>query len=89
MTHHERRLCEMADRIIHEVLEEGRRQGHAPDDFVPPDAAYHMVRAARHLLSASGMRDGHIVPDKEGCEGHLRNALVRCAMALYVNGKGL
>lgn len=84
MTTHENRLCQMADRIIHEVLEEGKGQGHAPDDFVPLDAAAHMGRAARHLLSASLMHEGHIPDDAEGSEGHLRNALVRTAMALYV-----
>lgn len=81
MTKLETDLCVLAERTVANILDEGRKQGHAPDDFLQ-DADYHIDRAIRHICTSRLIRDGHQLPDAEGVKGHLARALTRITMAI-------
>lgn len=88
MTKREAELCAAAERIVSEMLSEGKKElGHMPDRFLqlPQDA--HLDRAIRHICTARLIRDGSVRPDAEGVKGHLGRALVRLLMAIYIESK--
>ncbi len=85
MTKAENELCQLAERTVAQILDAGRKQGHAPDDF-QQDPDYHLDRAIRHAMTYRLMRDSNQLEDAEGHRGHLERAVTRLVMALSRHG---
>ncbi len=77
-------MRDMAAEIIAESLEAGLKQGnHEINGWLKDDNRMHVMKAARHAMTAGLMSEGYSRKDQEGVEGHLSRVLTRAAMALY------
>ena len=74
-----------ADTVSH-ILQEGMKQGHAPDSWKDEPITFHLLKGIRHATSAMLLIQHSDLPcsTDEDTIGHLERAVCRMAMALYV-----
>jgi hypothetical protein len=76
--------ADLAKAAIEEAMDAGSDKDGCDDSWMEKSVSYHGLRVVRHVTTALLIYSGGQTTDVDGVRGHLKNALTRLSMIMWI-----